>query len=115
MNPLINVNIKNSLIYILDYFGVEFIPNKLIIEFLDRGNIVLLDVTHSILNRKRFKMEHENLYLIASLRKMFPIPDGGITYYTVGKFDRKIFPKGYEKMIEAMALKNLYLELDFAT
>jgi phage pi2 protein 07 len=111
LKPVINGNIKNSLIYIVDYFGTEFIPNEEICEFLDKNNVVILDITHSIFDRSRFEIKHENLYLISSLRKVFPIPDGGALYYTNSKFEvKKLFPKSYENMLEAMVLKSFYLK-----
>jgi len=113
LKPVIDENIENSLIYIVDYFGTEFVSNEEIVEFLDKDNIVILDITHTIFDRSRFEIEHENLYLISSLRKVFPIPDGGALYYTNSKFEvKKLFPKGYENMLEAMVLKSFYLKND---
>ena len=113
LKPVIDENIENSLIYIVDYFGTEFVSNEEICEFLDKNNIVILDITHSIFDRSRFEIKHENLYLISSLRKVFPIPDGGALYYTNSKFEvKKLFPKSYENMLEAMVLKSFYLKND---
>ena len=110
LKPVIDENIKNSLLYIVDYFGTEFVSNEEICEFLNKNNIVIVDITHSIFDKNRFKINHENLYLISSLRKAFPIPDGGILYYTNSKFETNgSFPKGYENMLEAMVLKSFYL------
>ncbi len=111
LKPIIDENIENSLIYIVDYFGTEFVSNEEIREFLDKNNVVILDITHSIFDRSRFDIEHEDLYLISSLRKIFPIPDGGALYYTNSEFKvKQLFPKGYENMLEAMVLKSFYLE-----
>ncbi len=111
LKPILDKNIKNSLIYFIDYFGTEPIFNKNILNLLDKENIVILDITHSIFNRSRFKIEHENLYLVSSLRKVFPIPDGGVLYYTNSAFKvKKSFPEGYENMLEAMVLKTMYLK-----
>lgn len=111
LKPVIDENIKNSLLYIIDYFGTEFVSNEEICEFLNKNNIVILDITHSIFDKNRFKINHENLYLISSLRKAFPIPDGGILYHTNSKFKMNgYFPKGYENMLEAMVLKSFYLK-----
>jgi hypothetical protein len=110
LKPAINENIKKSLVYIIDYFGTEFASNEDICKFLE-NNIVILDITHSIFDRNRFEIEHENFYLISSLRKVFPVPDGGVLYYTNSKFKaNKSFPKGYENMLEAMILKSFYLK-----
>ena len=109
--PLLDSNIKNSIILIIDYFGVEAISNQEIQELLDQGNIVILDISHSILNQNRFSIQHENLYLISSLRKIFPIPDGGIIYYNKNQFNSTDkFPTNYEKKLEAMILRGFYLK-----
>lgn len=109
LKPVINSQIKDMLIYIIDYFGVEAISNDEILG-LTENNIVILDVTHSIFDKKRLKLKHENLYSIASLRKSFPIPDGSIVYHSDSNLEAiKVTPKGYEKMLEAMFQKKYYI------
>lgn len=103
--------IENSVIFVLDYFGTEFISNEEINEFLYNGNIVIVDITHSMLNKNRFLINHDNYYMISSLRKIFPIPDGGIVYHNNTKFEfYNSFPHNYENMLEAMILKSFYLK-----
>ncbi len=112
LNPILG-EIKDSLIYVIDYFGVESISNKEIYELLDKNNILVLDISHSILNQNRFSIESENYYIISSLRKIFPIPDGGIVYHSVDQFNSNFpegFPEGYEKRLEAMVLRSFYLK-----
>ena len=102
--------LKNSIIFIVDYFGTEFIPNKRIYEFLQNDNIVILDVSHSFFNKNRFLIRHDNFYIISSLRKMFPIPDGGIVYHNKPEIEfNQSFSSNHEKMLEAMLLKTYYL------
>lgn len=111
LEPILDGNIKNSLIYLIDYFGKEAISEKEIEEFLDNGNVVVLDVSHSILDKSRFALNHEDLYLITSIRKIFPIPDGGMVYHSDPNFESSdVAPKNYEKKLEAMMLKKMYLE-----
>ncbi|MFA5392086.1 MAG: hypothetical protein WC306_00095 [Candidatus Paceibacterota bacterium] len=111
LKPKINKDIKNSLIFILDYFGTEPISNKEIYQFLDKNNIVILDITHSIFDKSRFKIKNKNLYLISSLRKMFSVPDGSILFHSNSELKiKKSFPRGYKKMLKAMTLKNLYFK-----
>lgn len=111
LKPMIDKDIEDSLIYIIDYFGTEFISNKEINYLLDKNNIVILDITHSIFNKNRFKIKHESLYKISSLRKMFPIPDGGILYHSNHELKvNKSPPEGYENMIKAMILKASYIK-----
>jgi hypothetical protein len=111
LKPILNTDIDNSLIFFIDYFGTESVSNQEIRELLDRDNIVIMDLSHSIFDKNRFSIKHNDYYLIASLRKIFPIPDGGIVYHNNEKFfSSDIFPKGYESELEAMALK--YLDLN---
>ena len=110
LKPVLNTDINNSLIFLIDYFGTEPVSNDEIHELLDRDNVVIMDLSHSILEKKRFSIKHSNYYLIASLRKIFPIPDGGIAYHSDEEFiSSNIFPKGYEPKLEAMAYRYLYL------
>ncbi len=110
LKPILNADIANSVILIIDYFGTESVSNTEIRELLDRDNIVIMDLSHSILDNNRFSIKHDCYYLIASLRKLFPIPDGGIVYHNTEKFVASdIFPKDYESKLEAMVLRYLYL------
>src|SRR5665647_1981965 len=110
LKPILNMDIDDSVMLLIDYFGTESVSNKEIRELLDRDNIIIMDLSHSILDRNRFSIKHDNYYLIASLRKVFPIPDGGIVYHNSEKFiSSDIFPKNYELKLEAMVLRYLYL------
>ena len=110
LKPVLDGNIEDSLVYLIDYFGTEPVSEEEIVELLDGNNMVILDVSHSILDENRFSLTHENFYLISSLRKTFPIPDGGIVYHSDPKFkSNDIPPRKYEKKLEAMLLRKLYL------
>jgi hypothetical protein len=110
LKPILDMDISNSVILIIDYFGTESVSNKEIRELLDKDNIVIMDVTQSILDNNRFSVTHDCYYLVASLRKIFPIPDGGIVYHTNEKFAASdIFPIDYESKLEAMVLRYFYL------
>jgi len=109
LKPVMGSQIKDALMYIIDYFGVEAISNDEILE-LTENNIVILDITHSIFDEKRLKLKHENLYSIASLRKSFPIPDGSIIYHSNSNLEAiEDTSEGYEKMLEAMFQKKYYI------
>lgn len=103
--------IKDSVLFLIDYFGRNTISNTEIHEVLDRNNTVILDATHSILNPERFKIADNNYYIVSSLRKMFPIPDGGILYGAAA-FNIKPagLPVGHEKMLESMIFRRYYLD-----
>jgi phage pi2 protein 07 len=110
LKALYNKDIKNSVILFIDYFGTDFVSNKEIQELLENDNIVIMDLTHSILDKSRFSIKHDNYYLIASLRKIFPIPDGGIVYYNGDNFKSSVeFPINYESKLEAMLLRYFYI------
>jgi hypothetical protein len=110
LNPVIDFGIKNSLFLINDLFGVCRLSKKEILELENNGNIVILDASHSILNVSRLKISAQNVYIIASLRKVFPLCDGGIVYSSDPSFNPDLSdPAGWEPMLEAMFLKKYYL------
>jgi len=110
LEPILNLKIKNSLIYLIDYFGKEILPNE-IIENLSKNNLIILDITHSIFNEDRFKINSENVILVASLRKIFPIPDGGIIYSKIPLNTNELKRNTlYIQMLDAMILKKFYIE-----
>ena len=111
LKPEINFDLKDSVVFILDYFGVESLSNSEISE-LARRNLVILDIPNSIFNASRFNIKERNIFLVASLRKVFPIPDGGAVYYKSRSFFTNTREAtGYEKMLEAMFLKKFYLKI----
>jgi len=111
LKPILDNLIEKSVIFIIDYFGTEYMDDDVISSILERDNIIILDITHSILDKDRFRAAHENLYYISSLRKIFPIPDGGILYHSNKLFNtQKASPVNYEIMIEAMMLKASFLK-----
>jgi len=102
--------INDSVIFVIDYFGRDTLSNKEIYEVLDRNNVLILDATHSILNPEKFDIKEKNYYIISSLRKMFPIPDGGVLYSNENfNHDLAGLPMGYEKNLEAMILRSFYI------
>lgn len=110
LTPLIDYDITDSVIFLLDYFGTECISKKNIEELLDNRNVVILDITHSMFNQNRFSINDDNFFMISSLRKTFPIPDGGILYHNNANVEIKAkYPDKYEKMLEAMIMKASYL------
>ena len=100
-----------SMVFLLDHFGHPCCDDDMVTRMADNGVPVILDVTHSVLDRKRFAMQHENLYFFASLRKVYPVPDGAIILHDRPSFPvPKEFPSGFSSMVEAMVLKKAYLE-----
>jgi hypothetical protein len=112
LKPEIDFTIKNSLILIIDTFGVPFISNKELLELSNNNNIVVLDISHSIFNRRRFELKSDKIMLISSLRKIFPIPDGGVVFHTkTGNLFNLARSENYESMLESMYLKKYYLKI----
>lgn len=102
---------KIEVFYLLHYFGS--LQPEHVLDYIEAkkktyGFTILEDTTHSIFTRTSTIGD----YCICSLRKWFPIPDGGILY------SKTALPKEeYEHLlpiqsnrIEGMVLKNLYLE-----
>jgi hypothetical protein len=109
LTPVIDYGIKNSLLLINDLFGVPALSKKEILE-ISENNIIILDITHSIFDSSRLRISADNIYVIASLRKVFPICDGGIIYSSDPSFHPRLSdPTGWETMLEAMFLKRYYL------
>jgi hypothetical protein len=118
LKPIIDDKMEGCVLFIVDHFGVEHISTERIKKFLEMNNIVIMDITHSIFSRTRFTVQHESYYLISSLRKVFPIPDGGIVHHDNPRFVvESSIPAGYEMMLDAMKMKalqenkNHYLQL----
>jgi len=110
LKPSFEEDVHESVVLIIDHFGTEFVSAKKIRGLLKQGNSVILDITHSILDCTRMELCHENLYYIASLRKIFPIPDGAVIFlshnHSIDELDCSL---SCMPMIDAMVLKNFYL------
>lgn len=107
----IDKSICDSIILIIDYFGTEFFRTQEIKKLLKQGNIIIIDITHSILDEKRRELCHEGLYYIASLRKTFPIPDGAVIYHPYSEIELDLGRSvNYTRMLDAMILKRFYLD-----
>lgn len=102
-----------TVVYVMHYFGI--LQKGEILEYLakereKRGFLILEDTTHSLLTAA----ETVGDYQICSLRKWFPIPDGGVLY---GQHTGEISSRGLlerassGKVTEAMILKHLCLRL----
>ncbi|MFW9995578.1 MAG: hypothetical protein ACFFD4_26305 [Candidatus Odinarchaeota archaeon] len=108
LKPVIDDKLEDCVLFIVDYFGVEHLATERINQFLEMNNTVIMDITHSLFSKNRLVIRHENYYLVSSLRKVFPIPDGGIVYHDNSGFVvKRSVPTGYEMMLEAMKMKAL--------
>ena len=101
-----------DIFYATSYFGFESTSmDDSIRAFKNRNVTVIEDITHRLLCSKPCCEDSD--YLIASLRKWFPIPCGGLAVKTNGNFatGRLLDPPSglVEKRITAMRLKAEYI------
>lgn len=109
----INTNKKYDIFFAMNYFGYTSTNMaKHIKEFKNKGTIVIEDITHSLLSDIQY-CEFSD-YLIASLRKWFPIMTGGLAVNLNNEF---IIKEKYKDNIDlvnikknAMLLKHEYIE-----
>ena len=107
----LNVFQDSDCILWCNYFGfsVDFPDIRC---FLERGGIVIEDITHSLFSEKNY--HDESHYLIASLRKWEPVLCGGISLSRVNKLKYIPYEQPEEMFLTkkkaAMELKRRYLE-----
>jgi len=101
---------KIDVFYLLHYFGS--VQPKWVLDYVAEkkkqyGFTILEDTTHSIFTRASTIGD----YFICSLRKWFPIPDGGVLYsrmtLSLGEYDS--LKPIQSNRIDGMVLKKLYL------
>ena len=94
-----------------DYFGFRAdFPD--ISKFISRGGVVIEDITQNLLSEKAYSPQSS--YLVASLRKWFPVVCGGICVDLQGKLSDKpdLYPADefIRRKKNAMLLKKKYLD-----
>lgn len=108
----IDLNKKCDVFFAMNYFGFSSTNMDYYInEFSDKNIIVIEDITHSLLSKRPCSKKSD--YLIASLRKWFAIPTGGLAVKVEGEFKNNnlIEPESLviENKIEAMNEKYNYI------
>ena len=108
----INLNIPKDTDAILwcNYFGFKIdMPD--LSKFLNRGGIIIEDITHSFMSEKVY--DKQSTYIVASLRKWEPIVCGGYCASINGdslKMDLRMPPNDFVELKKsAMKLKSEYL------
>ncbi|MEO0288615.1 MAG: hypothetical protein ABIN00_03170 [candidate division WOR-3 bacterium] len=83
---------KKTAIFITDYFGFQ--DENLLKLSKEKGFLTVRDITHSLLSRFQFSSSD---VVVGSLRKMFPVPDGGVLFTDLKNFKkfRKSSDEGY--------------------
>lgn len=109
----INEELDFDIFFAMSYFGVEQSMDTIIEKISKKNIIVLEDVTHRLLSDKTHSICSD--YLIASLRKWFPIPTGGLLMSQQNQLIVKPMRNSDEYVIEqtkAMKLKAQFLNGD---
>ena len=77
-----------DLFLVMKYFGIDVdIYNVIINKMKKKGCIVIEDITHTFLDEN--EKDNGADYRVASLRKWFPVPAGGVVLKTKGKLHIK--------------------------
>lgn len=104
------LKLKPDIILVIDWFGMD--KNKEVVSLTrqySKEMIVLSDCTHNYFNDS---LPIDTDFIIASLRKWLPLPDGGIAINCKSKFKNKleyIENSFVDKRIKAMLMKTEYL------
>ena len=106
---------KCDIFFAMNYFGYSITNMGTYIDnFKKRGAIIIEDITHSLLSEQIYCENSD--YLIASLRKWFPVITGGLainvkkSFLSKTKFDEHEKIKSIKK--DAMLLKSQYMAND---
>lgn len=83
----IDKNLKCDIFFAMNYFGFSNDMEQYIKEYKTRNTIIIEDATHSLLSQKVFSNYSD--YVIASLRKWFPVYTGGIAICLNNEFENK--------------------------
>ena len=109
-----NIDLENDsdIFFAMNYFGYsDTNMESYIKKFKEKGKIVIEDITHSILSKKRYS-EYSD-FLIASLRKWFPISSGAIAVNMKEIFNLELSENTNEALISlkisAMENKKNYI------
>lgn len=107
----IDENADIDLFFAMSYFGLENSLDSIIKKMTKKNIIVLEDITHRLLSNTAYS--ENSHYLIASLRKWFPIPTGGLLMNKYGHINNKPYKNSdglVRDQITAMKLKSQYLQ-----
>lgn len=107
----LKLNQDVSVVYVMHYFGM--LQGKEQLTYImeqkkEYGYVIIEDTTHCLLTVKKTIGDFQ----VCSLRKWFPIPDGGVLYgnHLKDHYQLKEEKDDAGKVTEAMILKNLYIK-----
>lgn len=112
LNFEIDTEQECDVFFAMNYFGfLEGRMDQYIKAFKKRNIIVIEDCTHSLLSEKPYNFQSD--YIVASLRKWFPVISGGLAVKRSGRFEIRLKDETLEEMISirksAMLEKNQYI------
>lgn len=97
---------EKTLFLYADYFGRPAIQDEGLEKLRERGNIIFIeDRTHNLIWERRHSFQPD--YIMASLRKWIPIPDGGLLWGKISK------PLGNDTLFSATRLKAQCMRHEF--
>lgn len=110
-----NIDFKQEcdIFFAMNYFGYsQTNMEEYIQKFKEKGKIIIEDITHSILSKKRYSQYSD--YLVASLRKWFPVSSGGLAVAMNSSFELELENRQNQQLIntknKAMQNKKQYIE-----
>lgn len=75
---------EKTLFLYADYFGRPTIEDRVLEKLRNRGNIIFIeDRTHNLIWERQYSFQPD--YIMASLRKWLPVPDGGLLWGKISK------------------------------
>lgn len=108
----IDLDEECDVFFAMNYFGYSKTNmEEYIKRFKDKGTIIIEDITHSILSKKRYSQYSD--YVVGSLRKWFPISSGAIAVAMNSNFELDLRNDSNEELInlknKAMQNKKAYI------
>lgn len=108
----VELDVDCDIFFAISYFGVEeFQQESLLEHFQRKGTIIIEDITHRLLSKDPRSLSSD--YVIASLRKWFPVATGGLAAKLESRF--QIAPdiesnNLTKEKVQAMKQKGEYLK-----
>lgn len=106
----------DSCFFVMHYFGVA--NNDLVVQARDSGMTVISDVTHMLFSDEKLRsISLVSDYLVASLRKSGPFPDGGFVssrLYPIARATRPIREDFYSLRAAGLFSRGFSAQDDFA-
>lgn len=93
-----------TLVFVIEYFGWPTADDVL----ASCARSLLVDVSHSISSHRLRQLSERDCMVVASLRKIYPLPDGGVFACNSDTKAPILLPDSPESNLESMVLKSMY-------